>query len=75
MENNFWKCIGALYAAEQELVFKCNKKVGVIFPPEKFKQSVTPIDFLNGSISVKTEFVDQVKYIGVLLHALLMDDI
>ena len=41
MENIFWKCIGALYAAEQELVFKCNKKVGVIFPPEKFKQSNT----------------------------------
>jgi len=33
--------------AKHVIVFKCNKTVSVIFPPEKYKQCATPAILLN----------------------------
>ena len=50
------------YAAEREITFNCNKTIGVLFCPKKYKQPAPSNAFLNG---VRVQFLDQVKYLGV----------
>ena len=59
------------YAAEHEITFNCNKTIGVLFCPKKYKQSAPSNVFLNG---VRVQFFDQVKYLGVWINASLKDD-
>jgi len=53
------------HAVKHETIFNCNKTVGVD-PPKNYKHLA-----LNGE-SVK--FAEHVKYLGVLLHASLKDN-
>jgi len=50
------------YAAEHDIIFNCNKTIGVLFCPEKYKQPAPSNVFLNG---VRVKFLNQVKYLGV----------
>ena len=50
------------YAAEHEITFNCNKTIGVLFCPKRYKQPAPSNVFLNG---VRVKFLDQVKYLGV----------
>jgi len=59
------------YAAEHEITFNCNKTIGVLFCPKKYKQPAPSNVFLNG---VRVQSFDQVKYIGVWINASLKDD-
>ena len=59
------------YAAEHEITFNCNKTIGVLFFPKKYKQPAPSNVFLNG---VRVQFLDQVKYLGVWINASLKDD-
>ena len=59
------------YAAEHEITFNCNKTIGVLFCPKKYKQPAPSNVFLNG---VRVQFFDQVKYFGVWINASLKDD-
>jgi len=59
------------YAAEHEITFNCNKTIGVICCPKKYKQPSPSNVFLNG---VRVQFFDQVKYLGVWINASLKDD-
>jgi len=59
------------YAAEHEITFNCNKKIGVLFCPKKYKQPAPSNVFLNG---VSVQFYHQVKYLGVWINASLKDD-
>ena len=59
------------YAAEHEITFNCNKTIGVLFCPKKYKQPAPSNVFLNG---VRVQFFDQVKYLGVWINASLKDD-
>ena len=54
------------YAAEHEITFNCNKTVGILFCPKKYKQPAPSNVFLNG---VRVQFFDQVKYLGVWINA------
>ena len=58
------------YAAEHEIT-NCNKTIGVLFCPKKYKQPALSNVFLNG---VRVQFLDQVKYLGVRINASLKDD-
>ena len=60
------------YAAEHEITFNCNKTIGVLFCPKKYKQSTPSNVLLNG---VRVQFFDQVKYLGVCINASLKDEI
>ena len=59
------------YAAEHEITFNCNKTIGVLFCPKKYKQPAPSSVFLN---RVRVQFLDQVKYLGVWINASLKDD-
>ena len=59
------------YVAEHEIIFNCNKTIGVLFSPKKYKQPAPSNVFLNG---VRVQFLDQVKYLGVWINASLKDD-
>ena len=59
------------YAAEHENTFNCNKTIGVLFCPKKFKQPAPSNVFLNGA---RVQFFDQVKYVGVWINASMKDD-
>ena len=59
------------YAAEHEIIFKCNKTIGVLFCPKKYKQPAPTNVFRNG---VRVQFLNQVKYLGVWINASLKDD-
>ena len=59
------------YAAEHEITFNCNKTIGVLFCPKKYKQPAPSNVFLN---RVRVQFLDQVKYLGVWINASLKDD-
>jgi len=59
------------YAAEHEITFNCNKTIGVLFCPKKYKQPASSNVFLIG---VCVQFFDPVKYLGVLINASLKDD-
>jgi len=59
------------YAAEHEIIFSCNKTIGVLFCPKQYKQPAPSNVFLNG---VRVQFVNQVKYLGVWINASLKDD-
>jgi len=60
------------YAAEHEIIFlNCNKTIGVLFCPKKYKQPAPSNVCLNG---VRVQFLNQVKYLGVWINALLKDD-
>ena len=59
------------YATEHEITFNCNKTIGVLFCPKKYKQPAPSKVFLNG---VRVQFLDQVKYLGVWINASLKDD-
>jgi len=59
------------YAAEHEITFNCNKTIGVLFCPKKYKQPAQSNVFLNG---VRVQFLDQMKYLGVWINASLKDD-
>ena len=59
------------YAAEHEITFNCNKTIGVLFCPKKYKQPAPSNVFLN---DVRVQFFDQVKYLGVWINASLKDD-
>jgi len=59
------------YAAEHEIIFNCNKRIGVLFCPKKYKQPAPSNVFLNG---VRVQFLNQVKYLGVWINASLQDD-
>ena len=59
------------YAPEHEITFNCNKTIGVLFCPKKYKQPAPSNAFLNG---VRVKFLDQVKYLGVWINASLKDD-
>jgi len=54
------------YAAEHESTFNCNKTIGVLFCPKKYKQPTPSNAFLNG---VRVQFFDQVKHLGVWINA------
>ena len=54
------------YAAEHEITFNCNKTIGVLFCPKKYKQPAPSNVFLNG---VRVQFLDHVKYLGVWINA------
>ena len=58
-------------AAEHEITFNCNKTIGLLFCPKKYKQPAPSNVFLNG---VRVQFFDQVKYLGVWINAPLKDD-
>jgi len=53
------------------ITFNCNKTIGVLFCPKKYKQPAPSNVFLNG---VRAQFFDQVKYRGVWINASLKDD-
>ena len=57
--------------AEHEIASNCNKTIDVLFCPKKYEQPAPSNVFLNG---VRVQFSDQVKCLGVLLNASLMDD-
>ena len=59
------------YAAEHEIHFNCNKTIGVLYCPKKYKQPAPSIFFLN---CVRMQFLDQVKYLDVWINASLNDD-
>ena len=59
------------YAAEHEIICNCNKTIGVLFCPKKFKQPAPSNVFLNGA---RVQFFDQVKYVGVWINASMKDD-
>ena len=59
------------YAAEHEIIFNCNKTIGVLFCPKKYKQPAPSNVFLNG---VRAQFLNQVNYLGVWITASLKDD-
>jgi len=59
------------YAAEHDITFNCNKTIGVLFCPKKYKQPGLSNVFLNG---VRVQFLDRVKYLGVWINASLKDD-
>jgi len=59
------------YAAENEMTFNCNKTIGVLFYPKRYKQPAPSNIFLNG---VRVQFFDQVKYLGVWINASLKVD-
>ena len=59
------------YAAEHEIIFNCNKTIGFLFCPKKYKQPAPSNVFLNG---VRVQFLNQVKYLGVWINASLKDD-
>ena len=59
------------YAAEHEITFNCNKTIGVLFCPKKYKQPAPSNVFLNGA---RVQFLNQVKYLGVWINASLKDD-
>jgi len=59
------------YAAEHQITFNCNKTIGVLFCPKKYKQRAPSNVFLSG---VRVQFFDQVKYLGVWINASLKDD-
>ena len=59
------------YAPEHEIIFNCNKTIGVLFCPKKYKQPAPSNVFLNG---VRVKFLNQVKYLGVWINASLKDD-
>ena len=59
------------YTAEHEIIFNCNKTIGVLFCPKKYKQPASSNVFLNG---VRVQFLNQVKYLGVWINASLKDD-
>ena len=59
------------HAAEHEIAFNCNKTIGVLFCPKKYKQPAPSNVFLN---SVRVKCFDQVKYLGVWIYASLKDD-
>jgi len=59
------------YAAEHEITLNCNKTIGVLFCPKKYKQPAPSAVFLNG---VRVQFLDQMKYLGVWINASLKDD-
>ena len=46
------------YAAEHEITFNCNKTIGVLFCPKKYKQPAPSNVFLNGAC---VQFLNQVK--------------
>ena len=60
------------YPVEHEITFNCNKTIGVLFCPKKYKQPAPSNVFLNG---VRVQFFDQVKYLGVWINASLKDDV
>jgi len=59
------------YAAEHEITFNCNKTIGVLFCPKKYKQPAPSNVFLNG---VRVQYFDQVKYLDVWINASLKDN-
>jgi len=59
------------YTAEHEITFNCNKTIGVLFCPKKYKQPSPSNVFLN---SVRVQRFHQVKYLGVWINASLKDD-
>ena len=59
------------YAAEHEIIFNCNKAIGVLFCPKKYKQPAPSNVSLNGA---RVQFLNQVKYLGVWINASLKDD-
>jgi len=59
------------YAAEHEITFNCNKTIGVLFCPKKYKQPTPSNVFLNG---VRVQFLNQMKYLGVWINTSLKDD-
>ena len=59
------------YAAEHEITFNCNKTIGALFFPKKYKQPAPSNVFLNGA---RVQFFDQVKYLGVCINASLKGD-
>ena len=59
------------YVAEHEITFNCNKTIGVLFCPKKYKQPSPSNVFPNG---VRVHFFDQVTYLGVWINASLKDD-
>jgi len=59
------------YAAEHEITFNCNKTIGVLICPKKYKQPAPSDVFVNG---VRVQFLDQVKYLGVWINVSLKDD-
>jgi len=59
------------YAAEHEITFNCNKTIGVLFCPKKYKQPAPSNVFLNGA---RVQFFDQAKYLGVWINSSLKDD-
>jgi len=63
--------IGGDYAAEHEITFNCNKTIGVLFCPKKYKKPAPSNVFLNGA---RVQFLDQVKSLGVWINASLKDD-
>ena len=69
-EWNYLLDICGDYAAEDEIAFNCNKTIGVLLCPKKYKQPAPSNVFLNG---LRVQFSNQVKYLGVLLNASLKD--
>ena len=59
------------YAAEHKITFNCNKIIGVLFCPKKYKQPAPSNFFLKG---VRVQPLDQVKYLGVWINASVKDD-
>ena len=59
------------YAAEHEITFNCNKTIGVLFCPKKYKQPAPSNALLNG---VRVQVFAKVKYLGVWINASLKDD-
>jgi len=59
------------YAGEHEITLNCNKAIGVLFCPKKYKQSAPSNVVLNGA---RVQFLDQVKYVGMWINASWKDD-
>jgi len=52
--------------SQHKIAFNCNKIIGVLLCPEKYKQPALSNVYLN---RVRAQFFDRVKYFGVLLNA------
>ena len=54
-----------------EITLNCDKTIGVLFCPKKYKQPAPSNVFLDG---VRVQFLNEVKYLGVWINASLNND-
>jgi len=59
------------FAESHGIIFNCNKTVRMTFKAKSAKSTVTPLPTLGGH---NVQYVDQYKYLGIVLDTELSDD-